>query len=84
MDGRYKELVRQAHQHCEAQRLAEMQRQVAVEFLQMVEGNYRCDICGVNGLGKCDHWEECSCGWVMQVGEACDNPQTNDCSRKLK
>lgn len=43
----------------------------------------RCSICGAP-RGKCDCWEDCTCGWAARKGEQCGNPKTTRCSSKIK
>jgi len=42
---------------------------------RMIDSNVRCSICGTKGVGNCDCWEDCSCGWVHEKGKPCRNPE---------
>lgn len=43
----------------------------------------KCTICEADE-GECDCWEKCSCGWMAEKGMPCENPDTKNCSTKLK
>ena len=43
----------------------------------------RCTLCKAPA-GTCQCWEDCSCGWSVPRYTACRNPDTTDCSTKLK
>lgn len=45
---------------------------------------FHCSKCGAEGIGTCDCWEHCSCGWWAEKGKPCGNPKTTRCSTKLK
>jgi hypothetical protein len=55
-----------------------------VSLADMILKGVRCVKCGVQGVGNCTCWEQCSCGWTAEAGKPCGNPQTKDCSTKLK
>ena len=40
----------------------------------MIDANVTCTRCGTKGVGNCDCWEPCGCGWSKGRGEPCDNP----------
>jgi hypothetical protein len=50
----------------------------------MVDAVVSCVLCGTSGVGNCDCWEHCSCGWWARAGTPCRNPSTTRCSTKLK
>ena len=43
----------------------------------------RCALCK-QSAGSCQCWEDCSCGYHTRRGVPCRNPETTDCSTKLK
>jgi len=40
--------------------------------------------CGTQGIGNCDCYEKCSCGWFADKGQPCKNPTIKRCSTKIK
>lgn len=42
---------------------------------KMIESSVCCALCGTRGRGNCDCWEQCSCGWTVQRGGECTNPE---------
>lgn len=51
---------------------------------RLVESSVSCAKCGTKGIGACDCWERCSCGWMAEKGKPCDNPEASRCSTKVK
>lgn len=51
---------------------------------RLIESSVKCSICGTPGVGTCDCWERCSCGWYALKGNLCRNPATTKCSTKVK
>ena len=47
------------------------------------KSSMKCTLCGA-GMGNCDCWEQCTCGWTAEKGKPCSNPKTARCSTKLK
>lgn len=39
----------------------------------MVDAVMRCTKCGTQGMGNCDCWTECECGWRYEKGGECAN-----------
>lgn len=50
----------------------------------MVDASVRCSKCGTPGMFQCGCYVQCSCGWIAERGKPCRNPETMDCSTKLK
>lgn len=50
---------------------------------RLVDQAVRCVKCGA-GIGKCDCWVWCTCGWRAERGKPCNNPATTHCSTKMK
>lgn len=50
----------------------------------LIDAAVQCGKCGAQGLGSCDCWERCSCGWWPEKGQPCGNPETRACSSKVK
>lgn len=48
---------------------------------KMITSSVRCTRCGARGVGTCNCWAECACGWLHATGEACRNPK---CSQHTK
>lgn len=48
------------------------------KFVRGDNSNLSCTICGSKGVGTCDCWTKCSCGWLYEKGTACRNP---NCSK---
>lgn len=51
---------------------------------RMVDSTVSCVKCGARGIGTCDCWERCSCGWLAEKGQPCGNGETRACSTKTK
>jgi hypothetical protein len=51
---------------------------------EMIDSVVKCLKCGAAGIGTCDCWEECSCGWYADKEKPCGNPNTSRCSTKVK
>lgn len=49
-----------------------------------IDAHVRCLKCGTPGVGKCDCWEFCTCGYIIEKGKICHNPNTRGCSLKVK
>lgn len=41
---------------------------------KLISQRVKCTICGVQGVGNCNFWEMCSCGWFKEKGGKCNNP----------
>jgi len=44
----------------------------------MISDSACCVKCGSLGVGTCDCWEPCPCGWTKERGEECNNPECYD------
>ena len=51
---------------------------------RMVDMAVTCSRCGTKGIGNCDCFERCSCGWFADKGKPCGNTETARCSTKVK
>lgn len=51
---------------------------------EMIKRSVECVKCVAKGIGNCDCWERCSCGWFAEKGKPCRNPNTARCTTKLK
>ena len=43
-----------------------------------------CTKCDARGVGTCDCWVQCSCGWTAEKNRPCRNQGTTDCSTKAQ
>lgn len=50
----------------------------------MIDAAMRCLKCGTQGMWNCDCHVQCSCGWIADKGQPCNNPETRYCSTKLR
>ena len=48
---------------------------------KLITSSVRCTRCGAQGVGTCDCWVQCACGWTKGRGEECGNP---NCSQHTK
>ena len=51
---------------------------------RMIDSAVSCGKCGTSGVGNCDCYEHCSCGYWAEKGKPCRNPTTTRCSTKVK
>lgn len=49
----------------------------------LIAKSVRCTKCGTQGVGNCDCWVRCSCGWFVEPGKFCPNPETKRCMMKV-
>ena len=40
----------------------------------LIHASVRCVKCGAKGVGTCDCWVKCPCGWTKGRDEPCGNP----------
>lgn len=49
---------------------------------KLINESVKCSKCGMQGVGNCDCWIKCKCGWWVEKGESqCNNPK---CEHILK
>jgi len=48
---------------------------------RLITSRVHCTRCGAQGVGTCDCWVQCACGWTKGRGEECGNP---NCSQHTK
>jgi len=41
----------------------------------MIDAAVTCGKCGTRGIGNCDCYRKCSCGWFAEKGKPCTNPK---------
>lgn len=51
--------------------------------LKIVDSAVRCTKCGA-GMGKCDCWTQCECGWLFEKGTKYRNPIHKNKSDEVK
>jgi hypothetical protein len=50
---------------------------------RMVDSVMSCTLCGAKGVGTCDCWVTCSCGWHFEKGTECRN-EVHRCPRLVR
>lgn len=45
-----------------------------MSIINSIDSNVRCTKCGTKGVGNCDCWTRCNCGWSYEKGGKCRNP----------
>ena len=40
----------------------------------MINNTVKCVKCGA-GMGECDCWTKCKCGWLFEKDSKCNNPK---------